>query len=353
MAMKLQRVKMRRAFTLVEMLVVIAIISMLMAMVLPAVQAAIEMARQNTCKNNMRQLGTAMISITEQQKEFPGYVNRVGKPSTAGDETTVKMATWVIMLLPHMGRGDLWDQWNSTAAMDDPNLPYKFMDNLVCPSDFPEGRRLTQLSYVVNCGMRDNNTRNSGDLKANGIFHNHYRSTEDQERIATTKVRIDFVETGDGRSNTILMSENIQAKNWSIQDLETGQFDSSGFNDSHNMEKYVGFLWHNSPPTIQDPRRTDLPPVRMTINGLKDLISDADGDPNVNNATSYARPSCNHGGGVNIVMCDGSTHFVRESIDYAVFRQLMTPFHKKSVAPDKGNPQRNIPPHILDDNDWK
>ena len=338
--------KIRRAFTLVEMLVVIAIIGMLMAMVLPAVQQAIEMARANTCRNNMKQLGYAMLSLAEQRGEFPGYVNRVGQPSSDDDETTIKMATWVVKLMPHMGRNAAWDLWNSGLPMDD--MQITFIDNLVCPSDHPEGLRLAQLSYVVNCGRQDSNSRLSRDQKANGIFHNHYRSTTNENRIPTTKVTTAYIETADGVTNTMMISENIQAKNWTVQDPEfPGQYDANGYNDSHKMEKHVGFIWHASVPSIRDPRRSDGYSAQMTINGLKDLISEA--EPNENR---YARPSCHHGGGVNVVMCDSSAHFVRESIDYEVLRQLMTPYHKKSDAPDNGQNPR-IPLHLLNDNDWK
>ena len=72
--------KMRRAFTLVEMLVVIAIIILLMALVSCLVQQNIEMARQNTCKNNMKQLGLAMISLAEQR------VSRLRQPRRSAIE---------------------------------------------------------------------------------------------------------------------------------------------------------------------------------------------------------------------------------------------------------------------------
>src|SRR5688572_22213786 len=58
-------------FTLVELLVVIAIIGVLVALLLPAVQAARDSARRTTSANNLKQIGIAMLSAHDQMKEFP------------------------------------------------------------------------------------------------------------------------------------------------------------------------------------------------------------------------------------------------------------------------------------------
>ena len=67
----------RRGFTLVELLVVIAIIGTLVALLLPAVQAARETARGNTCRNNMKQLQLALTNMDSTLKRLPGYVEEI------------------------------------------------------------------------------------------------------------------------------------------------------------------------------------------------------------------------------------------------------------------------------------
>src|SRR6476619_500503 len=71
----------RRGFTLVELLVVIAIIGTLVALLLPAVQAARETARGHTCRNNMKQLQLALTNMDSTLKRLPGYVEEIFNPN--------------------------------------------------------------------------------------------------------------------------------------------------------------------------------------------------------------------------------------------------------------------------------
>ena len=92
-------------FTLVELLVVITIIGMLMALLLPAIQSAREAGRRNTCANNIRNCGTALLTIESTKRGFPGYVNIVGN----------KRASWVVTILANLERNDLYQNWINTA----------------------------------------------------------------------------------------------------------------------------------------------------------------------------------------------------------------------------------------------
>src|SRR3954452_9596518 len=76
--------RVRQGFTLVELLVVIAIIGILVALLLPAIQAAREAARRNQCTNNLKQLSLGALNLESTYKQFPssglGY-KRVGDPN--------------------------------------------------------------------------------------------------------------------------------------------------------------------------------------------------------------------------------------------------------------------------------
>jgi prepilin-type N-terminal cleavage/methylation domain-containing protein len=89
-----------RGFTLVELLVVIAIIGILVALLLPAIQAAREAARRSQCANNLRQIGIAVQNYHDVRKELPPM--RVWD----GDRT------WLALILPHLEEQTVSDMWD-------------------------------------------------------------------------------------------------------------------------------------------------------------------------------------------------------------------------------------------------
>jgi prepilin-type N-terminal cleavage/methylation domain-containing protein len=98
------RIPHRRGFTLIELLVVISIISILIGMLLPAVQKAREAAARISCTNNLKQIGLAMHNYAgDYYSDNPRF-----PPSRLGEG----LATWSVVLLPYLEQNNLYNQWN-------------------------------------------------------------------------------------------------------------------------------------------------------------------------------------------------------------------------------------------------
>jgi prepilin-type N-terminal cleavage/methylation domain-containing protein len=135
-------------FTLVELLVVIAIIGILVALLLPAIQAAREAARRTSCQNNMKQLGLATLNYETAKKKLPHSKYRALLPNPSGFGSIPVEHSTIQYLLSYMEETTIADQWNfkqmwnnSNAALpiDNKRLSEKFIAGLRCAT-VPEPR---------------------------------------------------------------------------------------------------------------------------------------------------------------------------------------------------------------------
>ena len=108
----------RSGFTLVELLVVIAIIGVLVALLLPAIQAAREAARRSQCVNNMKQLGLGALNFESAKKQLPpsGQCD-----STGGASTTYMVHSVATYILPYIEQQTIYDMFDTDA---DPRVAY-------------------------------------------------------------------------------------------------------------------------------------------------------------------------------------------------------------------------------------
>jgi prepilin-type N-terminal cleavage/methylation domain-containing protein/prepilin-type processing-associated H-X9-DG protein len=174
--------KIRRGFTLVELLVVIAIIGILVALLLPAVQAAREAARRMSCGNNLKQIALGLHNYHDAYKTFPPdaiwHGNPQGVTATAGHQRNY---TWITLALPYIEQAPLHGKINfnfpalqqfDSLLIDGKPARGMMLEVLQCPSDYywdapPRGFGTT--SYAGSSGW-DHHRRKTGDLQRAGVF---------------------------------------------------------------------------------------------------------------------------------------------------------------------------------------
>jgi len=126
----------KTGFTLVELLVVIAIIGILIALLLPAVQAAREAARRTQCANNLKQIATALHLYHDSNRRFPpGHISDC---SPRRDDTC-----WTISILPFMEQRALYDAYDFQVPNDHTNnipVVQTVVNTMNCPSDTNAGQ---------------------------------------------------------------------------------------------------------------------------------------------------------------------------------------------------------------------
>jgi prepilin-type N-terminal cleavage/methylation domain-containing protein len=116
-----------RGFTLVELLVVIAIIGSLVALLLPAVQAAREAARRNSCVNNLKQIGLAVQSHHDSAKQYP-----MGR-----DNMEQSSVSWAFRLLPQLEKANIFQAFRKGFKVFDPENSLAMrtpVDTYACPT---------------------------------------------------------------------------------------------------------------------------------------------------------------------------------------------------------------------------
>jgi prepilin-type N-terminal cleavage/methylation domain-containing protein len=290
-----------RAFTLVELLVVIVILGMLMALLLPAVNAAREKARQATCGNNTREIALAHISFATTKGRLTGYLNTL-----SGSNFPI---SWVTSILPELGRNDIYNQ---VRANPNNFTPQSTLEVLLCPSDeFKKAGDLT-LSYGVAAGFYDRvaSAASPLDTRNSAVFVEDY--VPGRQKVKQT---IDYIASKDGTAKTLLLAENVSARSW-----------------RGGLETNLGLLIpYDDPPNV-----ANYP--EWKINGARtgETTVTAEMGPGVN--PSLARPSSYHPGGANVGWVAGGAQFLSEQIDFTVYCLIMTPNGAGVTDPVSGAP---------------
>lgn len=333
----------RLGFTLVELLVVIAIIGLLVALLLPAVQAAREAGRRTACLNNLRQLGLATLQFEGQFKRYPGLFEELEVGRLDADLATERYMTWGVILLPFLEKQKLYDLYAEGRTTD------LFVEVMLCPSDGEKQRTEAANSYVANGGKIGPAIEQK---TANGPFLNLAYAP----RMAMREAH-----WADGREHTLALSENLDAMRFDF--AAWSGFGRSGENfpidHEYATEAQQDRAWS---PVFLWADETSVP-EQILINGPSEVCYDPPGPPEglcgCENASPLrysstcddeyersrsmrARPSSEHPGGVNVSFSAARAAFIAEDIDYTVWRAMMTPNDERSDSP--------FPDIILGDN---
>lgn len=289
----------RRGFTLVELLVVIAIIGVLVALLLPAVQAAREAARRTQCTNHLKQWGLAMHNYHDTNLAFPVGISK-GSP--------MPRHTWAIGLYPYMEQSPVYGQYRQDLGFfQAPNIVQSQTTGLMnvqftplfCPSNrkgFWRGDTYwrTRGNYVVNFGATRSTTASirSAPFRSN-VFSN-------------------MAEVTDGTSNTLMMAEIIMAEkdeNWDCR------------GDIHNDDDGAIFMTNFTPNSGVDAcaictnSTSRIPPPCTTGNADYNTPS---------SSTSSVSARSQHPNGVVTCRVDGSVGFVSNNISLVAWQSLGT-----------------------------
>lgn len=310
-----------RGLTLVELLVVLAVIGLVVTLAIPALSRVIARGQVTKCTNNQYQLAFALMRYDDKQGAVPGWLNY--SPNDDPNNPTKPACTWTVPTLPFLGRSDIYDSWPLL-----PNNPT--IDTFVCPSNRPgPGVDYPALAYAANAGA-------GGTDGDDGVFVDTFTKRASTIPGSTappkplTPVSLDVIAEADGTSTTLAFAEKAavgyQPHNWAYQVAAAPQ--GSPFGVGPGQPPIFGAA---TPPG----------PVFPVLN---------------TGATHGFAPASAHDGGVVVAFCDGHTAFLGSKLQPYEYAQLLTRRSRWQGVTNKTNSPAMQPwllrsgqPYLLDE----
>ena len=299
--------RVRRGFTLIDLLVVIAIIGILIALLLPAVQSAREAARLTQCRNNLRQIALSVHNYHDVNLTFP-----TADPGGGSDaDSSISMASTFVALLPFIEQAANYRHYNFALPNFDPGnqavvsqqLPFYLCPSMVMRrqvpfpaagdpcSDFDEAPG----SYAVCVGSLPYDQYWSYFGRPQPVCNGAIVYSDSTDHITR------FRDITDGTSYTAMVGESA----WNISGFST--------NPSCNNGQNWGYTYWANPYPASTGFNTS-PPFNPNTYILL--------DPNTFDQTLMRFRSDHSGGGANFLFCDGSVRFVMQYVDQSVLTAI-------------------------------
>ena len=290
----------RTAFTLIELLVVVAIIGVLTALLLPAVEAARESARQSMCRNNLKQIGLALQAYHAQRGEFPAGAHMHTRSSQ-------KSIGWHVLILPHMDQRPLYSDIAPDAEGGARvHAANKIVPGYFCPTAEPFSEQDTDLESANYVGVAGAGLTRE-DLPLEEIACGLVAT----DGVLFLRSSVSVSDIGDGSSHTLAVGERTI------------------YNPSEMWT--LGAVWYKSggSATPSSVCVAAAKHVVWPINALESrriyYVRDFDAPPELRKALNNELAfGSQHSGGAHFAMADGSVHYLREELDLSVYRELAT-----------------------------
>ena len=297
-----------KGFTLVELLVVIAIIGILVALLLPAVQAAREAARRTQCNNNVKQLGIALHNYHDSFQQFPsGYID-YGAASNWG---------WGALILPFMEQGALHEQIGVTrqslVAASATAAPMQLgLKGFRCPSDTGpvtnDQKQVNSKSLATSNYVGCNSSDNPSDILGTPSGSSTYRA----DGMFFRNSNVTFATITDGSSNVVAIGERV----WELR--------GGNVNGRHYAAVVFGMEG-----TIPTTATSDLAQSSLLGGAVRAINSQNDGH-------CFKSFSSMHPGSALFLRADGSVVYISETIEFNTDNAVNTTFERLISINDGG-----------------
>jgi prepilin-type N-terminal cleavage/methylation domain-containing protein/prepilin-type processing-associated H-X9-DG protein len=335
-----------RGFTLVELLVVIAIIGILVALLLPAIQAARESARRSQCTSNLKNVALALHSYHDAKKEFPAAIRYPAGTNYSPLTDTRLFWNWAIDTLPYLEEAALADSfqidplkrlYDPTSSAADVNSDERGVELgvMLCPSD--EGKN-NRFQGSGGNWARGNYGYNAFQFWPNSSIWKTFYSDPAIKEVYNYNIGVggfddgdqrqvlNFAKITDGSTKTIMLAEMRVG----LSGRDRRGVWAMGMCGSNLHCRHAGYPINDCGGYNDDIYKSaDI----IADVGLAPLLAECMGIDHTVDASGQSTVRSRHPGGANVAMADASVHFLGDFIDQGDIGTIAALIEKDQTDP--------------------